>query len=295
MKKYSVFHIEGGLGKHIAATAVAKCIKANHPDRELIVVGAYPEIFVNLEYVDKVFRLGVTPYFYQEYIDGQDTLVFRQEPYFTSEYIAKKTHLIENWCKMHGLVYNGEKPELSFNYRQKQFALNKWASPKPVMLIQTNGGPFKGQPYAYSWTRDLPPTLAQKIVDHYSEQYTIFQICRQGSYTLNNVGVISDENLSYMDLLSVLLISEKRVFIDSAFQHAAAALNLPSTVLWIGTSPVLLGYDLHKNIVANKPAKFKLPDSYLFEYNWEGVMYECPYTDDNIFNTNEVLDTITQQ
>ena len=48
VNKFAIFHIEGGLGKHIAATAVAKCIKNNHPDRELIIVCAYPEIFLNL-------------------------------------------------------------------------------------------------------------------------------------------------------------------------------------------------------------------------------------------------------
>ena len=36
-KKYSIFTIQGGLGKHIAATAVAQAIKNNHNDRELIV------------------------------------------------------------------------------------------------------------------------------------------------------------------------------------------------------------------------------------------------------------------
>ena len=30
MEKYVIFHIEGGLGKHIAATAVAKTIKNNY-------------------------------------------------------------------------------------------------------------------------------------------------------------------------------------------------------------------------------------------------------------------------
>ena len=38
-KKYSLFHLQGGFGKHIAATAVAKCIKNNFPSRELIVTG----------------------------------------------------------------------------------------------------------------------------------------------------------------------------------------------------------------------------------------------------------------
>ena len=39
---YSIFIVEGGLGKNVAATAVARCIKNNFPDRELIVVCSYP-------------------------------------------------------------------------------------------------------------------------------------------------------------------------------------------------------------------------------------------------------------
>ena len=72
MEKYSLFHIEGGLGKHVAATAVAKCIKNNHPDRKLIVVCAYPEVYLNLRFVDRVYRIGNTPYFYNDYIKDKN-------------------------------------------------------------------------------------------------------------------------------------------------------------------------------------------------------------------------------
>ena len=65
--KYSVFHVEGGLGKNIAATAVARCIKNNFPDRDLIVVCSYPEVFLHNPIVEKVYALGNTPYFYKDY------------------------------------------------------------------------------------------------------------------------------------------------------------------------------------------------------------------------------------
>jgi len=119
-KKYSIFHIEGGLGKHIAATAVARCIKKNHPDRELIIVCAYPQPFLNLDFVSRVYRIGTTPYFYKDYIDQKDSLIFKHEPYFTTEHIHKTLPLIENWCKLYNLKYNGEQPELSFNDRELQ-------------------------------------------------------------------------------------------------------------------------------------------------------------------------------
>ena len=110
-EKYSIFHLEGGLGKHVAATAVARCIKNNHPDRKLIVVCAYPEIYINLDFVYQVYRIGVTPHFYSNFIKDKDTLMFKGEPYFTTDHIHKRKILIHSWCNMHSLVYNGELPE----------------------------------------------------------------------------------------------------------------------------------------------------------------------------------------
>lgn len=291
MSKYSLFHIEGGLGKHIAATAVARAIKSNHPDRELIVVCAYPEIFLNLPFVNRVYRIGMTPYFYDDFINGKDTLIFKQEPYFTTEHIHKTLPLIETWCKVHGLKYSGEVPELIFNVRQQQVGFRRWKRDRPVMVIQTNGGPMKEQPYPYSWTRDMPWPVANQIVQAFSNQYHIIQICRQPDQGINGAEVVT-ENLSNMELLSLLTFSQKRVLIDSCLQHAAAALNLPSTVLWIGTSPKIFGYNLHTNISANLPENVKLPDSYLFDYNFHGMVHECPLVDLNIFDESEVLNSI---
>ena len=291
MSKYSLFHIEGGLGKHIAATAVARAIKSNHPDRELIVVCAYPEIFLNLPFVNRVYRIGMTPYFYDDFINGKDTLIFKQEPYFTTEHIHKTLPLIETWCKVHGLKYSGEVPELIFNVRQQQVGFRRWKRDRPVMVIQTNGGPMKEQPYPYSWTRDMPWPVANQIVQAFSNQYHIIQICRQPDQGINGAEVVT-ENLSNMELLSLLTFSQKRVLIDSCLQHASAALNLPSTVLWIGTSPKIFGYNLHTNISANLPENVKLPDSYLFDYNFHGMVHECPLVDLNIFDESEVLNSI---
>ena len=290
MKQYSLFHIEGGLGKHIAATAVARAIKSNHPDRELIVVCAYPEIFLNLPFVNRVYRIGMTPYFYDDFINGKDTIIFKQEPYFTTDHIHKNLPLIETWCKVHGLKYSGEKPELIFNIRQQQIGFRKWKRDRPVMVIQTNGGPMKDQPFPYSWTRDMPWPIANQIVQAFASQYHIIQICRQPDQGISGAEVIT-ENLSNMELMSLLLQSKKRVLIDSCLQHAAAAVNLPSTVLWIGTSPKIFGYDLHTNILANLPDS-KLPDSYLFDYNFHGMVHECPLLDLNIFDESEVLNSI---
>jgi hypothetical protein len=291
--KYSIFHLEGGLGKHVAATAVAKAIKNNYPDRKLVVVCAYPEIFLNLDFIHKVFRIGNTPYFYQDYIDGKDSLIFKHEPYFSTDHILKKSSLIESWCKVYGLEYRGELPELVFNLRQKQYGINKWKRDRPVMVIQTNGGPLTDQPYPYSWTRDIPYSTAQDLVYHFSNDYHIIQIARNEANKLNGVEFIN-EPMSNMELFSLLLLSQKEILIDSTLQHAAAALGKKSTVLWVATSPKVFGYEMHNNIQANLPQDVKLPDSYLFDYNFNGTIHECPLLDDNIFDINEIIASVNQ-
>ena len=53
-----------------------------------------------------------------------------------------------------------------------------WQRPKPVMVIQTGGGPMQGQKFSYSWTRDMPIEVAQEIINKYSQQYHIIQVTR---------------------------------------------------------------------------------------------------------------------
>lgn len=294
-KSYSIFHIEGGLGKHVASTAVAKCIKTNNPERELIVVCAYPEIFINLPYVHKVYRIGSTPYFYDNYIKDVDSIIFKHEPYFTTEHIHKTLPLIENWCNLYGLEYHGEIPEIRFNLRNKQLGFNKWNRDKPIFLIHTNGGPISEQPFPYAWTRDMPYDAAQAVANHMSNTHHVIQVCRNTANALSGVEVVT-ETMSNSELFMLVAMSDKRLLIDSSLQHVAAALKLPSTVLWIGTSPNVFGYDVHTNIIAELSEDVKLVDSYLFDYSFNGVVHECPifndFGDKPMFNIQQIIDTL---
>ncbi|MHA2164165.1 MAG: hypothetical protein ACXABF_17270 [Candidatus Thorarchaeota archaeon] len=293
--KYSIFHVQGGFGKHVASTAVAKCIKNNHPSRKLIVVGVWTEIFQNLPFVDRVYQMGNTSYFYQTYVENQDSLLFANEPYFTTDHIHKKLPLVQTWAKMYGLDYHGEMPEIKFNPLQKKIAKEFWtgrANGKPIMVLQTNGGLYQEQ-RPYLWARDMPVALAQRLVDHYSDDYHIFQIKKASSEALDGVEVIQDP-MTNMELVSTLLNSDKRILIDSCLQHAAAALKLPSVVLWNGTSPKVFGWDMHTNIQAIKPANFKLPNSYLFDFDFTGVEAEYPYVDEDeeIFDFDKIVEAV---
>ena len=294
MSKYSIFHIEGGLGKHIAATAVAKCIKTNNPDRKLIIVCGWPQIFVGLDFVSRVYRHNTTPYFYEEYIKDKDSIIFRHEPYYTTEHIIKRKPLIENWCKLYKLKYNNETPELKFNIRQQQIGTNKWKRDKPILVIHTNGGPLQGQKHDYAWTRDLPGKNIAEVANHYiREGYHIIQVCRKKEQCIEGMEHVY-ESMDNLELLQLLQHSDKRLLIDSCLQHAAYAMKLPSTVCWIGTSPKIFGYDFHNNITATLP-KYNFPDRYMFDSQFTGETIECPFNDMDILDSEKIIDSLEKQ
>ena len=291
-EKYIIWHIQGGLGKNIAATALCNDLKQQYKDRKLIMVVSYPEAFLSNPVVDRVYALGQSPYFYQDYIEGKDIILFRHEPYNQTAHVTKKQHLIHNWCDLLGIEYKNQQPVLFPNYPQRM-TIGIWQRPKPVMVIQTGGGPMQGQKFSYSWTRDMPIEVAQEIINKYSQQYHIIQITRPDGYQLPGAERI-DGPLSNMELFSLLVTSQKRILIDSCLQHAAAALKLQSTVLWVGTSPTVFGYSSHKNIIAKLPKKAnQLIGSYLFDYQFENNMHECPYMDvKDMFNIEEIFKSI---
>jgi hypothetical protein len=278
MNKYIVWHIEGGLGKNVAATALLPSLAKKYSDRKIVVVASYPEVFLNHPDVYRVYRVGMTAYFYEDYILGKDTLVFRHEPYFQTGHILKQKHLVENWAELLGVEYKKQLPQVHMNMVQKNFQFS-WKRDKPVMLLQTNGGLFSGQQMGYAWTRDMPIELAAWIAEKFVKDYHIIQLTREGTPVLEGVEVVNFA-MTNMEMFALVQASEKRVLIDSSIQHVAAGLNKPSTVLWIGTAPENFGYDMHTNVKSLPPkGNTKLIDAYLFDASFEGVPHECPYND----------------
>jgi hypothetical protein len=297
-RKYSIFQINGGLGKHIAATAVAQAIKNNYPDRELVVVCAWPELWTSLLFVHRTYTLGQTQYFYQEYIDGVDSLIFANEPYMMTDHVHKRLPLVETWCKMYGIEYRGELPSIRINPEQRRLIQNFYKYDKPVLLIHTNGGLYTGDK-PYRWARDMPIWVANSVAKRYSKTYQIVQITRPPSPKVSVPGVvIIDQPLINTELFGLVELSSKRLLIDSSLQHAAAALNLPSTVLWNATCPAIFGHSLHDNIAAKEKPKVNLPGSYLFDYDFDGNEMEYPYSEtdeQDLFDLEAIYHSIDTQ
>lgn len=288
-----IFSIQGGLGKSIFGTAVCKAIKKNYPSCKLIVITGYPDVFLNLDYVDMSFGHGQELYFYQKYIENQDVKIFANEPYLIADHVQQKEHIIETWCKMNGITYSGELPDVYLNEREVTFFANKFRSDKPIMILQSNGGGGQTD-LKYSWARDMPSVVAKTIIEEFHRQYNIFHLRREDQIGYENTTPIQ---AGYKEIACLIAFSSKRLLIDSFGQHLAAAVKKSSTVLWIANSPVVFGYDLHDNILANPETKKPdLRHAVFGKYNIGGVLHEFPYEKESeIFNIDKILASLHAQ
>ena len=285
-----IFSVDGGLGKSIMATAVLKAIKKQYSKANILVSTGYPDVFINNPNVNRIITHANNSGIYKDFIHNKDAKVFISDPYSTSDYITESKHLIEIWCEMFGIKYNGEMPEMFLSKAEKQYFQPFYQLEKPILAIQPNGGAIN-QPLKYSWVRDIPAPIVEQVIEHYKNDYSIVHIKRDDQIIFQDtIGALDN----FRSIAILLTLSKKRLLIDSSAMHMATALNLPSVVAWIGTSPKVFGYDMHTNIMANTPPKeYDLNHTYYQRLPLFEDISKIPYNDLNeVFNTSEIIEKL---
>ena len=285
-----IFSIDGGLGKSIMATAVLKAIKKQYSKANILVSTGYPDVFINNPNVNRIITHANNSGIYKDFIHNKDAKVFISDPYSTSDYITESKHLIEIWCEMFGIKYNGEMPEMFLSKAEKQYFQPFYQLEKPILAIQPNGGAIN-QPLKYSWVRDIPAPIVEQVIEHYKNDYSIVHIKRDDQIIFQDtIGALDN----FRSIAILLTLSKKRLLIDSSAMHMATALNLPSVVAWIGTSPKVFGYDMHTNIMANTPPKdYDLNHTYYQRLPLFEDISKIPYNDLNeVFNATEIIEKL---
>ena len=287
-----MFHIEGGIGKNIVATNIVRAIKKAHPERSLIVVAPYPEVFVHNPNIYRVYKTGMCPYFYEDFIKDKDTIVFKHEPYNSNEVITRKSNLAKAWCKSLDLEYDVNKPVLHFNQIEQQNALllqQSYSNGKPMVAVQINGGIGSSPRHInFNWFRDLPPQYVQPIINKYKDIFTFIQIRANNQIQLENCTQV---DLSLREIFLLLSQCKTALTIDSVTQHVMATFQKPSLVCWVGNSPIVYGYSMHTNVMSNLEFKHDNLESYLDPYPLQTQGHQCPhnYNAGVLFN-QETLD-----
>lgn len=292
MDQFVLFHVDGGCGKNIIATAVCKSIKAAYPDRKLIVVTGYPEVFLHNPEIHRVFKFGNLPYFYDDYINGKDTIILRMEPYHSGDLLYRRKSLAKIWCDVFNIPCVDETPEIFLTERELIFAQKQIQADGPILIVQSSGG-AEQQTYPYSWSRDLPPVFAQQVVDAVKDKFAkVLHIRRDNQPPIQGTVQVTD---NFRNLFCYISLSDKFLGIDSFMQHAAAALNKRATVGWISNSPIVFGHKMHDNITASGHESFRHRiDSYLESDDWTGGRFhECPYDNiETLFDKEQFIESI---
>jgi len=289
-----IFQIDGGLGKSIMATAMVEVIKKRYKNSFLIVVTAYPDVFLNNPYVDEVHQQTQVNGLYLKHIKDQDCKIFVIDPYRDTDFILEKPiHLFKTWCKVYGLKYNNEQPRIYLSQPEIDYFTPFYKTDKPIFVMQPNGGPA-GTGYQYSWTRDIPESTILELIEHYKNDYTIIHIKREDQKVYPDTMQALD---GYRSIAILLSLSSKRLLIDSFGQHLAAAMGMKSTVCWINTKPEIFGYKMHDNIVSNPFTKEpNLTQAIYNPFNLSEPISNIPYYQlDEVFDTNKIIESINKQ
>jgi len=295
MSEYVIFHIDGGIGKNIVATAVVKSVKAAYPDRKLIVVSAYPEVFLHNKNIHRIYKFGHIPYFFEDYIKNKNSIILRMEPYHSEDLLYRKKSLTEIWCDVFNIPCIDLKPEIVLTQREIMYVNNSLSKKGPILLVQPNGG-GEGQQHPYSWSRDFFPTFTQSIINDIKDHFDkILVIGRQNQPSFDNSIKITD---NLRNLFCYVYLADKILAIDSFVQHAAAAFDKKAVVGWICNSPTVFGHKTNDNVIANGIESFRHKiDSYLEKDDWTGArFYDCPYDNlNNIFDKTKILNLLSKK
>lgn len=286
-EKYVIFHIDGGIGKNIMATAVVRAIQKTFPDFKIIVVASHEDFWINNPRVHRVYKQGTLQYFYRDYIRDNEVVVLLHDPYRDHEYMMQDTHLVEVWCNMFGLQMDGVNPEIYYTPREIQEIEMNFPIKENYVMIQPHGGANPNM--QYSWTRDIPLENTVETINYFNSQgYKVYQI-KNDKQPLAPGAI--ELNMPIRTVAYLLTHAKHRILIDSFAQHVAAALNLPSTVIWIANSPTVFGYSMHKNIKCSLPYKFDSDKySYLLRFDaTAGNVFEFPYDRTKLFDTEDIL------
>ena len=276
--------IEGGIGKNVAATgAVNTAVQQGH---QVDVITAWPQVWQGNPHVNKVWEWGKAEYLSSK-VKYYDKIIF-DDPYRQTKFLKNELNLAGTWNWMINEIAESTIPAIYLNKAEQLYVEELLKDiKKPIMVVQTNGGTNAG----YSWTRDIPLEEAVEMLTPFVDEYEIIHL--RGDNQLELTGIKHTAPLNIRQALVVLRMSEKRLLIDSVYQHAAAAFELPSVVLWAMTEPQKFGYELHTNIESNKPMLKNMDRLEMLFSGLDANVDKCPFAPmQKIFDTDKVINAL---
>lgn len=278
-----VVFVDGGLGKQLmAARAIWDCWLTTK--EKSFIVSGWPDVWRNHPGVEDVAHFNdlkrVRPMCARR-------VMLRPEPYGETDYRLKGMHLVETYRRLLGVKGDGNKPFLSLEGKEIEWARKRFdeykkehdAKGKAVAFMPFGGTPWEGM------VRSLPLKLAQRVVDFMVGMgWCVFQFRGPTDVKLKSV-VTPDLDIRYM--LALLSAFDYVVTVDTWMQHAAVALEKKPLVIWGASSEVKLGYTEAWNIRREGECKLApcerpemtIPDPFVCPYDGECLNWDSSLED----------------
>ena len=281
MKKMAYVQINGGLGKNIAFSQLAKEIKESY--EFLAVTSPYTDIFECCPHIDYVYKPNEIKDFISD-AKHNNAEIFIDRIYDTSDFIYKKISYADAYRQMMHLKTKGNKngsdtktelyPIKKFPNLQNQMEqiLNqiKEKGFKNFIIVQFEGGqspldmPPKNEKGEFDWSkkptnydneplkRHYPFEKAQEFINKFTEfnpdiGIIVYQLPNEHHY--ENAFQFVVPYLVYYELVK-LQECKGVLSIDSSLHHLVAGLK-KSMVIWGHSLPTSFGYEYDNNIIQN--------------------------------------------
>jgi hypothetical protein len=296
MNKYTIFHINSHTPEtDLIGTMVINSYKETHAEQQIIVISHFPDIWLHNPDVFRVYKHGQTPYFYDDFVKEKNSQIFALDPKLTTEQLLKKERLVETWCRMCGIKYNNSLPKIFLTQREKEVSsrLMNMKNPEkpPIFLIEPFVTFKKARAFPFTWPKDIPVNIAQKIVNQMrTDGYHVVQIKNPNQPTLIGADSL---NLSLRLTMGFIESADKILCVDSFAQHISPALNKKTVVSWISGHPKNNGYEQNTNYIIKIDTEFKnLIDEYSQTFDFDEKRENQNIKTEHLFDVSEILNLI---
>lgn len=260
--------IDGGLGRVITAIPALEAYVEKYPNTIIVVYGWLPIFFGNKKLIKNVFD-----YNHKGLLDLiKNTKIIKPEPYYNSDYISGKIHLIEAWNQeINGenekldkpkiYLTNDEIKNMSFirdNYYTKIIAFQPFGS---TAVITENDVIDKSK-------RSLDARISNYLVRLLRNQgYGLWLISDVRVPFFDRSDFINAGSMNIREVAGLLYHCDYFLGIDSSGQHMARTFDIPGSIIMGGTNSTNTTYPDHFNIVNDDPNKTYMPYR-LGDFDW---------------------------
>ena len=242
--------IEGGIGKAVCFSAL---IPELAKDEKIQVYTPYMEVFAGNPLVELVLDSNSIP-IHDPRITSSE-IIYREV--YKSNFIKRKTHIIESMCHDYGIEYNSDmRPKLyTDRYESSDYPLPR----SQYCIVQFTGGQSaltggQGEYQSIEPGRNLDPYIGQQIIDGMKDKYPELTVI---DFSLPNEpgydGTVK-ELRPFAWYHEALKKANFFVGIDSSLNHFSASTGTPGVVIWPEAYKIKqFGYEYNVNLTMDLP------------------------------------------